>query len=157
MFLIFFRRKIRRSAANWKSSQAYDLPFRKTFPLYCGFIFKEHLLPRAHYRKTKVDFLYLLHNSRGTAAGSAENQRTGRNGCHCRCGYSPARNPDFQLKGSLREIFGRLPPAPELSIKEISAQTGYSNALNFATAFRKLFGESLREYRKDRLNRTYRI
>ncbi|MDR0931998.1 MAG: AraC family transcriptional regulator [Victivallales bacterium] len=35
-----------------------------------------------------------------------------------------------------------------LSIKEISNQSGYPNALNFSTEFRKRFGVSPREYRK---------
>ena len=37
---------------------------------------------------------------------------------------------------------------PELSIKEISARIGYSNALNFSTAFRKFFNVSPQLYRK---------
>lgn len=37
---------------------------------------------------------------------------------------------------------------PELSVKEISSAVGYSDALNFSTAFRKYFGNSPLQYRK---------
>ena len=36
----------------------------------------------------------------------------------------------------------------KLSVKEISARVGYDNALNFSTGFRKRFGISPSEYRK---------
>ena len=37
---------------------------------------------------------------------------------------------------------------PELSIKEIAALSGCSDALNFSTGFRRFFGVSPKEYRK---------
>ena len=37
---------------------------------------------------------------------------------------------------------------PEFSVKEISSAVGYSDALNFSTAFRKHFGNSPLQYRK---------
>ena len=42
----------------------------------------------------------------------------------------------------------RLLADEKLSIKEISARAGYNNALNFSTGFRKRFGISPREYRR---------
>ena len=38
--------------------------------------------------------------------------------------------------------------SPWLSIKEVADQTGYSNSMNFSTAFRRCCGMSPREYRK---------
>ena len=42
----------------------------------------------------------------------------------------------------------RLLADEKLSVKEISARVGYDNALNFSTGFRKRFGISPSEYRK---------
>ena len=38
---------------------------------------------------------------------------------------------------------------PDLSIKEIAGQVGYSDALNFSTGFKKIFGISPRRYRQE--------
>lgn len=41
---------------------------------------------------------------------------------------------------------------PLLSIKEIADRTGYSNSMNFSTAFRRWYGMSPRQYRKQTFN-----
>ena len=43
---------------------------------------------------------------------------------------------------------------PLLSIKEIADRTGYSNSMNFSTAFRRWYGMSPRQYRKQTFNGT---
>lgn len=55
----------------------------------------------------------------------------------------------------MRKAARLLQTHPELSIKEITLQTGYANSLNFSTAFRSHFNESPRTYRKRRLYRLY--
>lgn len=50
---------------------------------------------------------------------------------------------DCRMKKAAELLF-----RPELSIKEIAALTGCSDALNFSTAFRKFFGVSPKAYRK---------
>lgn len=57
----------------------------------------------------------------------------------------------LRMRKAARMLLSR----PELSIKEITLQTGYANPLNFSTAFRYHFNESPREYRKRRLYRLY--
>ncbi len=48
----------------------------------------------------------------------------------------------------LRRAAELLLAKPGLSIKEVAAEAGYGDALNFSTAFRRLFGRSPREFRR---------
>ncbi len=58
--------------------------------------------------------------------------------------------PPYQMLVRMRmhRAAGLLLKHPELSIKEITEQVGYANALNFSTEFRKHFHLSPREYRR---------
>lgn len=58
--------------------------------------------------------------------------------------------PPYQMLIRMRmhRAAGLLLKHPELSIKEITAQVGYANALNFSTEFRRHFHLSPRDYRR---------
>jgi len=76
--------------------------------------------------------------------------------CNCSCAhlgrlfrrYLDTSPRQYLLELRMRQA-KRLLADEKLSIKEISMQVGYDSALNFSTGFRKRFGTSPREYRRE--------
>lgn len=60
-------------------------------------------------------------------------------------GEPPGR---YAARLRLRHAAELLLTKPGLSIKEVAAEAGYGDALNFSTAFKRLFGRSPREFRR---------
>ena len=83
----------------------------------------------------------------------SQHRMAGRCGCSCTHlvrlfrKYFDTTPRQYLLELRMRRA-KRLLADEKLSVKEISARVGYDNALNFSTGFRKRFGISPSEYRK---------
>ena len=57
---------------------------------------------------------------------------------------------EMRMEHAAKLLFSR----KELSVKEIAGLTGYSNPMNFSTAFRQYYGSSPRQYRNAKIRKS---